>query len=570
MRYCGLGLHLSAKWISYNFGQGFGNGVGFPSIQQTRKKRLTDNRLAYFWGLIFAIYLMGHGLVAVPRRLLQNAKTSQRLRIIQGHAPKLHERLMDAIASLEELELQVTKLRQRKNGISRDHQDWIEEIADGSNLPESRLTSNSTSTSAIAVPAVITDRYLAGLARKLNRARHKRLRFIDAWDRLVQNAVDTQAVLDASSSRRLDLGQPAPYDSLFGRLRFLTPHARYVVYSQVVPAARISLGIVLALASICIIWSEIVKHVAPKLSIIRFTIVTHRGVEDGKVHFAGQVMASLWISYMCTAALASFGDIKVWGNRALVPRNTYGESATWYSGQIAKLTVPLAYNFLTFLPPTRHQGTMFYKLLGSSINLTPLGKGFDFFFPMFILIPACATFFNLYGRIKSVFSFDFVEDDDGNMPISGPGGWREGKALIDRELNAPSRLGLSDRSDRASSPLRSGHESPIGGNWGNGSFSSSQSTSGRISTLDEQQAQRLNAATRAAEEEDENFFQGFAHRVRNTFDTMDRPDWMNDLGKRPKWMGRINGNSEGDGRAETGRGLGRWFGGRPADGRVRL
>lgn len=513
---------------------------------------------------------MGHGLVAVPRRLLRNAKISHRLRIIQSHAPKIHERLMDAVTSLEELELQVTKLRQRKNGISRDHQDWIEEIADGSNLPEARLTSNTTSTSAIAIPAVITDRYLAGLARKLNRARHKRLRFIDAWDRLVQDAVDTQAVLDASSSRRLDLGQPAPYESLFGRVRFLTPHARYVFYSQVVPAARISLGIVLALASVCIVWSEIVKHVAPKLSIIRFTVVTHRGVEDGKVHFAGQVMASLWILYMCTAALASFGDVKVWGNRALVPRNTYGESATWYSGQIAKLTVPLAYNFLTFLPPTQHQGTMFYKFLGSSINLTPLGKGFDFFFPIFILIPACATLFNLYGRIKSVFSFDFVEDDDENMATSGPGGWREGKALIDSELTAPSRFGLSRRSDRASSPLRSGHESPAGSHRGNGSFSSSHSPLGRISTLDEQQAQRLNAATRAAEEEDENFFQGFAHRVRNTFDTMDRPDWMNDLGKRPKWMGRINGNSEGSGRAESGRGLGRWFGGRPADGRVRL
>ena len=38
------------------------------------------------------------------------------------------------------------------------------------------------------------------------------------------------------------------------------------------------------------------------------------------------------------------------GNRALVKRQTYAESACWYSLQVAKLTVPLSYNFITMLP----------------------------------------------------------------------------------------------------------------------------------------------------------------------------------------------------------------------------
>ncbi|KAL8946387.1 MAG: hypothetical protein Q9222_007209, partial [Ikaeria aurantiellina] len=399
------------------------------------------NSLAYCWGLIFAIYLMGHGLVAVPRRLYRNANSSTRLRRIQSQAPNVHEKLMNSITALEDLEALLGQLRQRKNGISRDHQEWIEEIADGSNLPETRLMSTNAQASNAAIPAVITDRYLAELARKLNRARHKRLRFIDTWDNLVQDAIDTQAILDSSASQKLDFGRPSPYSPFLSHLTILTPYIRYILHARLLPTTRITLAAFLSLASTCIIWSELIKFLAPQLSIIRFTVVTH-----STVHFANQITASIWMLYMLLAALASFPDIRVWGNRALVRRNTYGESATWYAGQIAKLTVPLAYNFLTFLPPDVHRETVFYKFLGQLINLTPLGKGFDYFFPIFILVPVCATLFNLYGRAKGIFRFDIIEDDDGEGEgTTTTAGWREGRDLIARETTGSSGLRLTNQ-----------------------------------------------------------------------------------------------------------------------------
>ncbi|KAL8994047.1 MAG: hypothetical protein Q9188_007177, partial [Gyalolechia gomerana] len=464
--------------------------------------------LAYFWGLIFAIYLMGHGLIAVPRRLYRNANISSRLRRIQSQAPSVQERRMKAISELEELESQLTQLRQRKNGISRDHQEWIEEIADGSDLPEARLLPVNPRLSRAIIPVVITDRYLAELARRLNRARHKRLRFIDAWDNLIQDAVDTEAILESSASKQLCFGASKPVSPPLERLRILTPYTRHLLHYHIFPKCRVFLAAVLSLASVCIIWSELVKYVAPQLSIIRFTVVSHHG----KVHFAGQIMATLWMCYMCTAALASFGDVKVWGNRALVKRNTYGESATWYAGQVAKLTVPLAYNFLTFLPPDVHRETTFYKFLGQLINLTPLGKGFEVFLPIFILVPVCATVFNLYGRVKGIFRIDIVEDDDERTSSSRTANWKEGRDLIERELNG----NVQSCSSRRTPPLlpRQPYRDSI----------SSDSTrhipqpsiynpsSAPQPPHEQRQASRLAAATAAAEEEDESFFQGFAHR----------------------------------------------------------
>ena len=542
-------------------------------LVQLGKLGLMAARLAYCWGLIFAIYLMGHGLVAIPRRLIRNANTSGRLRRLQANAPKVHDRLTTSIAELEDLEAQVTLLRQRKNGISRDHQEWIEELADMSDLPEARYLSNAPYSAGATVPAVITDRYLAELSRKLNRARHKRIRFVDAWDRLVRKAYELQTILDASTTKRLDFGKPSPHASVLERLTLLTPYTRYMLYAKIIPAIRLAHAVVFALASVFVVWSELIKFAAPKLSVISLTVVTHRG-DDSEVTFAGQLIASLWLLYMCSAALASFDDVKVWGNRALVRRNTYGESAAWYSGQIAKLTVPLAYNFVTFLPGGIHKETTFYHFLGSLINLTPLGKGFDYFFPMFILLPVCATFFNIYGRVKNIFSFGLIEDDDEETPPGfGGGGWREGRELIERELNGSSQLGLTARRDGVVSPRASGHSTPTG-SGGRRSQLAATPSAGRPepvrSNTGERQAQRLADATRAAEEEDENIFQGFAHRVRNTFDTVERPEWLSDLGKRPKWMGGVDGLNENSGRAESGRGIGRWFGGRPADGRVRL
>ena len=516
---------------------------------------------------------MGHGLVAVPRKLYRNADISGRLRRIQSQAPGVYDRLNDANIALEELEAQVILLKQRKYAISRDHQEWIEEISHESILSGSQISLHAPNVPP-PIPAIITDRYLATLSRKIIRARHKRVRFVDSWDRLIQEAVDTQTVLNASASRKLDFGNPPTQGFFLPKVKILTPYSRYLLYVHVVPAIRIALAAFFSLASVCIVWSELIKFAAPKLSIIRLTVVAHRKSGESEVGFIGQVSASIWILYMSIAALASFDDVKIWGNRALVRRNTYGESATWYSGQIARLTVPLAYNFVTFLPPDVHRETTFYHFLGRLVNLTPLGENFDYFFPIFILIPVCATLFNLYGRVKNIFGFGFVEDDE------EVGGWREGRDLIERELNGRSHLGLSTGTGGNSSPppLHTHNPFEAGSRPSRLSSTSANSSTGvasssllpRQATIEQRQAQRLADATRAAEEEDENIFQGFAHRVRNTFEGVERPGWLSDMGKRPKWMGGVEGNSESSGRAESGRGMGRWFGGRPGDGRVRL
>lgn len=518
--------------------------------------------LAYTWGLILAIYLMGHGLVALPRRLIQDSSVSSRLRRFQSQAPRLHDKLEEAIEELDQIEGQIINVRSRRSGMKKDLQEWIDELYETSALPESR----SSVRPAAAAPPVVTERFLAELARKVKRARHKKARFSAEWDELVHRAETLQTILDSSGSQRLEFSKRR------SRFTVLTPYLRYLVYTHVIPYARLTLGIFLAMLSVILIWSEIIHNVkdfGPKLSVVGLSVVHHPSSSRGEIGLAGQLIAALWLLYMCTAALYSVSEFKGWGNRALVRRQTYSESACWYSLQVAKLTVPLSYNFITMMPRAIYTETAFYKFLGRLINLTPLGSGISSYFPIFIILPVMATLFNLYGRIKNVIGFGVLEDDsDENGTGFSLGGWREGRALIERELhnNDGAQLNLAPASER----LLSGTSTPLA----RGSLDSNRPS--RVVNARTSVSRR--APERPPSEEDEDtgdryFFQDFTERVRNTLDTTERPAWLRDIGegfKKPKWMNNDSRSTESNSGSSNSNVFGRLFGGTSSSGNIQL
>ncbi|KAK8088716.1 hypothetical protein PG997_003677 [Apiospora hydei] len=469
--------------------------------------------LAYCWGLFLAIYLMGHGLVTIPRTLFRNASISGRLRRLQSHAPKLYERMEDAIMNLEELEVQVSELSKRKTGTARNFQEWIEELADMCNVPESRPGSSMPriGTESRILPTVITEKYMADLTRQLDRARHARSRYVDEWNLLLLDASRTQAILDSAASKKLDFGSATPGSSFLERTTILNPYSRYVYHFHVLPALRVFLA-------------QFVGDPAQRSPSLDW--------RKGAGGLCWQVIAALWIMYMCAAALISMTEVKVWRGRALVRRNTAYESGFWYASYVARLSVPLSYNFMTFLSPTVFMKTRFYDFLGQLIDFTPLGNWFDNLFPILVLIPVCATLFGLYGKVKRMVGFDMdLVDEEENETGYGTGSWREGRALIERELNGTS---LSRR------------EAIIGGSAARSSPILSVPAARREGAPQPRSPPRpRHTGTTDGDAEDDNFFTSLGHRMKNTIDTIETPKWFQEIGdgiKKPKWLG---GDEEG-------------------------
>ncbi|KAK4190061.1 LMBR1-like membrane protein-domain-containing protein [Podospora australis] len=597
-------LRANAQYYAIVFGSG-AVGLIYVLISYghfSESLKSTVMALAYCWGLILAIYLMGHGLVSIPRRLFRNANISGRLRRIQCQAPKVYDKMEDAEMELEDLEIQVSELSRRKGGSANFFQDWIEELVDLTNLPESqpgRATMVRGSGNVTALPNVITEKWLADLTRRLIRAKHARSRYVTEWNRLLEDAVKTQAILDSAASKKLDFGTSSPHADFLDR-SLLNPYTRYLFHYHAAPYIRLGLGGFLSLASVCIVWSELVKDLFPSLSIIRYSVVHHNPLsEKGQVGFAGQAIAALWMMYMCAAALISITEVKVWRGRALVRRNTAHESAFWYASQVARLSVPLTYNFMTFLGSGLYQDTVFYDFLGQLINLTPLGKWFDYLFPAFILLPVCATLFGLYGKIQKVFGFgvDALDDEDesgSSERLLGTGSWREGRDLIERELNGTSAAIRGRRQDvinstgegsrpgpiltipRSSTAAQARRErgpttpfgtSPTAGDAG-GSRHQANTSARRVGSG---AGRRGQAVTLDNDGDDENFFEALGHRFKNTIDTLDTPEWFANF-KKPKWMGGDDNDAGSSSRGGGNNDVRRWFGGGGGggEGRIRL
>lgn len=530
--------------------------------------------LAYFWGLIFALYLMGHGLVSIPRRLLRLASISGRLRRLQIQAPKVYERMEDSLLTLEDVEVQVSELSRRKVGTARDFSEWIDDLVEMANLPEtqSRNGMRGGAESRI-IPRVITEKYMADLTRNLVRARHKRSRYTIEWTHLVQEAARTQQILDSAASKKLDFGEPSPHAGLWDRWTFLSPHSRYIFYYYVQPYGSVVLGIFLAVCSVCIVWSELVKDALPHLSVIGLTVVHHWVGDKAQVGFAGQAISVLWLLYMCAAAFITMTEVKTWRGRALVRRNTGYEAAFWYAGQVAKLSVPLSYNFMTFLDPGIYKKTRFHAFLGQYIDFTALGMWMNWLLPILVLVPVVATLFGLYGKVQRFFGFgvDIIdEDEDGNQRSYGAGSWREGRDLIERELGGNSivrrREEALSRLGGVSSGGLEGRAAPVltipGARTGGTSPARSPNRAAAPA-----RSTRPNRPTHTDSDlEEENFFEAMGHRMKNTFDTIEAPKWFSDL-KKPKWMGGDDDEPAASGSGSGESDIRRWFGG---EGRIRL
>ncbi|POS86366.1 hypothetical protein EPUL_001464 [Erysiphe pulchra] len=523
---------------------------------------------AYFWSLLFAIYLMGHGLVAIPRKFFLSANLKSRLEYLYSKAAKLDEKLVDSIFELEDLEELVNELAGRKSTIDTKFQDWIEELTDDyhfMNIRPRYPPTQRVSNSEVTLPRIITEKYLADLSRTLSIAHHAYARYLEEWNQVVASAVEIKETLDAYSLGRIEVGKSSPNATVLERITIFTPRTRFYFRYYILPSLNRFLGVFFSLASFFIIWSELIKPINPLFSIISVTVIHHPNSEYGEIGFAGQIVAASWILYMCLAALTSLTEVKVWRRYALVHRNTRGESAAWYSYQVARLSVPLAFNFITFLDPGLYTRTVFYEFLGNLINLTPLSSWFDLLWPTFIIFPVCATLFGLYRKVHDCIGYgDFIDDEERNSDTAyGTASRSRGKDLIERELKgaSPTRF-VQDSNLNRRQALNVSTNSPK--TTSSSTIPERRQISGPSSQL---RPSAANINTRPERLSGENSHQTFWHRLKNTVETVQSPDWLENVGdsiKIPKW---ISGNeSSRSGRNEaTG-----WLNGLRQEGRVHL
>ena len=144
----------------------------------------------------------------------------------------------------------------------------------------------------------------------------------------------------------------------------LLPRLNFIYWYYVRPVSSRIFSVVLFVASFVILQSEFFH--SSKFSLMN-VLVYSTGINN---HSLLQLLvSSITFSYMLFASLNSLTSLKVFNMYHLVPHNSDPVSACFYTTYIARLTIPLSYNFIYLF---KSRTSVFETWYGQSIHLTGL------------------------------------------------------------------------------------------------------------------------------------------------------------------------------------------------------
>ncbi|CDK26001.1 unnamed protein product [Kuraishia capsulata CBS 1993] len=366
--------------------------------------------VSHLYALVIALWLMAHGLVAIPReKYLHSGFYESRLFGAYCALPSTKERYDDAKFEFRECCGKVCTLRQLQDS-NLDFRDWIIDLVN--QVPDQFVPSSShvgfaysgERLTAADLSAKKMNQLTTEFQRKKNRLDTEYIHF--------QNAVDEIIKLEDKVNAQLlkELNPRLTPSSAWGGFLVRHPRLSYMLSQYWNPWFGRFTALCLAGLSVIVVESEVLH--GTKASLINLVIngLTKNSVRNHSTAISQIFMACLvTLSYMLLSAMFSLSKIRVFNMYHLSPHQSSDPvSATFFLTYAARLTIPLSYNFLMLLSTDFTLDSGFQKFLGNSIKLIPAGAFLNSLLPRLILIPLLLSFLNVWDRMKKWFKGTFL------------------------------------------------------------------------------------------------------------------------------------------------------------------
>lgn len=356
--------------------------------------------LAHLYSLLIALWLMSHGMVSIPRTMWISGSVLSELNFHYVKVPLLVDNLEDAKVSFQEDALQVLALVRNFGGANSDsfqYRDWIlllsrkipDEIVSFIERQYPEALNESLSRDKL------TPDYMTKLNGRFNSNLERMLAYKSEFDRLFHKII----ILEDIETAKAGPDHEVHYRIDNFRAN-LSPRMGFYVHGYMAPAVRRVWSLCLFALSFLILESEMLGS---HLSLVN-KLLTSSKSSGWKL-----VFSCTTFSYMLFAALNSLTHVKIFNLYHLVPHNSDPVSVCFYATYIARLTIPLSYNFLTLFASRE---SVFESWFGKSIHLTGLFNILNDWLPRFVLLPVILTTFNIYDRLKRRFGLDSWDFDD--------------------------------------------------------------------------------------------------------------------------------------------------------------
>ncbi|CAF0997675.1 unnamed protein product [Rotaria sordida] len=395
------------------------------------------------WGLFLLVLMLGYGLVEVPLSIYNHSRTSYMLAHTQFKLAKIYNEKINVEERLDSIIDDVTKFSMeiKTNDPLRPYLEQIVKIVPEQYLNRIRLTMEDYENNRIAITNRFSDKeiekQLIKLHERLKKYIHVHHRVQVSWIRMINEAFYLEDILNNENNSNHEFIKQNPYSPSWLRKKLFDqyPKLEWYTYCLIRPWALRLLGIILGIISILVIWSEMTFfRTKPVLSIFAKCVNAAR---DHHSYFTMEVFCCLSIAYLCLCAYYTIFRIRVLDYFYLSLYHLTDENSLIFAATfLCRLTAPLSYNFLGMIHldqaitnKTDHVETIFTSIMGHLTAIPIVSIGFNFYFPMLILLLSIGTYFRLGSRCLHACGFEqFLDDDDVSSECV-----EDGKDLMNKE-----------------------------------------------------------------------------------------------------------------------------------------
>ncbi|KAK9807047.1 hypothetical protein WJX72_011975 [[Myrmecia] bisecta] len=393
--------------------------------------------LSNTFGLVAVTFLLGYGLVEIPRHMWRNSEPEFRLRYychkLGRHAAKLAAASAEVVAVVTVVE--ATSQPMPKRDPLRPYMDIIYATAEAespikpSQCPkDDRGRVNLDDLTDQDLDYGCDEKGLAQLRVRMERANTRYAGLKAEYANAVLHAFDLETICKCRTS-----GESVPRGASSS-----LQHARLMYKCWLRPWVLKLAALALTAVSAAIVWSEATIGSGREPDLSPFSRVIHRA-DAGEVEC--QLLVMLPLAFMCAASHFSLFKLGMFNFYHLVPHATGSHSLLLNSALVCRFAPPLCFNFLHVIRMhevlTGGKGTVFSRKMGAAMKEVPLlGQDFNTWFPLVVVIFCTLMFLNVWdmaARFCVPARYRFDEDSAADEYTE------RGKVLVRQEQDAAAR-----------------------------------------------------------------------------------------------------------------------------------
>nr|PNR62243.1 hypothetical protein PHYPA_000667 [Physcomitrium patens] len=359
------------------------------------------------FGLVTGAFLLGFGLVEIPRSMWRNANMEYRQKYLTHKIARCAVKLDDAHQELSTAIViaQATSNQMPSHDILRPCMDVIDDMMVEMYRGDPAFKPSGGRMGENDMDYDQNEKSMAALRRRLRKAQSAYYRYKSDYTLYIWEALELEEIVKnvqrGSNTDGRFVSTIRPQRT--GPLADFLDRAEYVWCSQLKQYVVKISAIFLGTMSLAIVMAEATLMVEADLSLLSLLL---RAVGNSEILV--QVVAFVPLAYMCVCTYFSLIKLGMMTIYYLAPKQTSSVSLLMICSMIARYAAPLCYNFLGLIKLKNADGTdqktVFEDKMGSMTVIPFIGdERFNTFYPIFMVIYTGLLASNVLNRTMSYF-----------------------------------------------------------------------------------------------------------------------------------------------------------------------